>query len=126
MDPSPLLLPYISEFVCLFVSYPSDEFFIEWLRIYNRGDRKMANPLLILLVVFAGLYVVFCIMITNELRKRGVKINYLLIRVLIIKYIHQYKKITLKETGKVGSLFYPCIVSINLALICAILYLVVL
>jgi hypothetical protein len=80
----------------------------------------MANALLILALVFVGLFVVFSIMIVNEVSKRGVKINFLWLRLYIIKYIHQYKQITKQETGKVGPLYYPCIISVNLALVCAI------
>ena len=61
-------------------------------------------------------------MIVHQLSKRGVKINFFLLKLLIIKYIHQYKQITLEETGKVGPLFYPCIVSINMALVLALVY----
>jgi hypothetical protein len=61
-------------------------------------------------------------MIVHQLSKRGVKISFLLLRLYIIKYIHQYKKITLEETGKVGPLFYPCIISINMALVFTLLY----
>lgn len=84
----------------------------------------MANILLILALVFVGLFVVFSIMIVNEVSKRGVKINFFLLRLYIIKYIHQYKQITKQETGKIGPLYYPCIVSVNLALVCAIVGLV--
>jgi hypothetical protein len=80
----------------------------------------MANTLLALAIVFAGLFVIFSIMIVNEVSKRGIKINFFLLRLYIIKYIHQYKQITKKETGKIGPLYYPCIVSVNLALVCAI------
>lgn len=80
----------------------------------------MANALLGLAIVFVGLFVVFSIMIVNEVSKRGIKINFFLLRLYIIKYIHQYRQITKKETGKVGPLYYPCIISVNLAWICAI------
>jgi hypothetical protein len=80
----------------------------------------MANVLLIAALVFVGLYVIFAMMIVGELSKRGIKINYFLLRLLIIKYISQYKQITLKETGKVGPLYYPCIASVSLALVLAI------
>ena len=56
-------------------------------------------------------------MITHEVSKRGGKINILWLRLYIIKYIHKYKLLTKEETGKVGPLFYPCIISINLALV---------
>lgn len=80
----------------------------------------MANILLALAIMFAGLFVIFSIMIVNEVSKRGIKINFFLLRLYIIKYIHQYKKITKQETGKIGPLYYPCIISVNLALVCAI------
>jgi hypothetical protein len=80
----------------------------------------MANTFLVLAIVFVGLFVIFSILIVNEVSKRGVKINFFLLRLYIIKYIHQYKKITKKETGKVGPLYYPCVISVNLALIFAI------
>jgi len=84
----------------------------------------MANALLILALVFVGLYVILSIMIVHELSKRGVKISFILLRLYLIKYIHQYKQLTLKETGKIGPLYYPCIASVNLALVLAIVGLV--
>jgi hypothetical protein len=80
----------------------------------------MENALLVLALVFVGLFVIFSIMIVHEVSKRGVKISFFWLRLYIIKYIHQYRKLTKEETGKVGPLYYPCIISINLALICAI------
>jgi hypothetical protein len=80
----------------------------------------MANAILILALLFVGLFVIFSIMIVHELSKRGVKINFILLRLYLIKYIHQYKQLTLKETGKIGPLYYPCIVSVGLALVLAI------
>ena len=65
--------------------------------------------------------IVFMIMITSFLSKRGIKINYIFLRLYIIKYIHQYRKITIEENGKPGNLFYPYIVSMSLALIFAII-----
>jgi hypothetical protein len=59
-------------------------------------------------------------MIVHQLSKRGVRISFFWLRLYIIKYLHQYKKITLEETGKVGPLFYPCIISVNMALVLAI------
>jgi len=80
----------------------------------------MANTLLILALVFVILFVIFSMMIVRELSKRGVKINFVLLRLYLIKYISQYKQITLKESGKIGPLYYPCIVSVGLALVLAI------
>ena len=66
-------------------------------------------------------YIVFMIMIVSFLSKRGIKINYIFLRLYIIKYIHQYRKITIEESGKPGNLFYAFIVSMNLALVLAVI-----
>ena len=84
----------------------------------------MANIFFALALVFVGVFVIFSIMIVNEVSKRGIKINFFLLRLYIIKYIHQYKNLTKQETGKIGPLYYPCVVSVNLAWICAIVGLV--
>jgi len=65
--------------------------------------------------------IVFMIMITSFLSNRGIKINYILLRLYIIKYVHQYRKITMEENGKPGNLFYAFIVSMNLALVLAVI-----
>ena len=81
----------------------------------------MSMFFLILALVSAMFGIVFMIMITSFLSKRGIKINYLLLRLYIIKYIHQYRKITIEENGKPGKLFYPYIVSMSLALVLAVI-----
>jgi hypothetical protein len=60
------------------------------------------------------------VMIASFLSKRGIKINYLFIRLFIFKWVRQYRRITLEETGKPGPLFYWFITSWNVALIFAI------
>ncbi len=82
----------------------------------------MTSIVLIFAIACVCLYVIFSMMIVHQLSKRGVKINFFLLKLLIIKYIHQYKQITLEESGKVGPLYYPCIVSINMALVLALVY----
>jgi len=82
----------------------------------------MASIVLICAIAGVCLYVIFSMMIVHQLSKRDVKISFLFLRLFIIKYIHQYKQITLEETGKVGPLFYPCIVSINMALVLGLVY----
>lgn len=62
-------------------------------------------------------YVVSSIMIYSELKKRNVSVNFIFIRFMIIPYANKYKEITKKETGRVGSLFYHWIISINIALV---------
>lgn len=67
-------------------------------------------------ILSAVVFTVTSILITAALERRGVKINFLLIRFLVPKYAHQYKSITKGETGKTGPLFYWWVLSINLAL----------
>ena len=80
----------------------------------------MSDILLGLALASVGVYIIFAIMIVQEVSKRGVKISFLWLRLYLIKYIHEYKRLTKKETGKVGPLYYPCIISAILALILAI------
>ena len=81
----------------------------------------MINVFFILAIVCVLCGVVSSVLIIAFLSKRGAKINYLLIRIYIYKYINQYRKITIEETGKVGPLFYSFIISFILALIFAII-----
>ncbi len=69
--------------------------------------------------------VVSAIAIASFLSKRGHKLSFLFFRILILKYIHQYAKITKEETGKRGGWFYSYIISMNLALIFAIIGLII-
>ncbi len=71
----------------------------------------------VLAIVSAWWGIVSSIVIVSFLKKRGTKINYLLLRILILKYIHQYHQITQQETGKTGPWFYSYIIAMLLALI---------
>jgi hypothetical protein len=68
---------------------------------------------------------VFTYMITHYLSKRGIKINYWNLRLLMLKYLRQYRKLTIEENGKPGNLFYAWIVSISLFLVSAIILVVI-
>ena len=81
----------------------------------------MSNLFLVLAFISVISGVVSSIVITSLLSERGIKINYPFIKVLIIKYVHQYRKITLQETGKPGPWFYSFVISMNLALTFAII-----
>ena len=85
----------------------------------------MAHIAAALALFSVGMAIVLSVMIVHEVSKRGVKINFLLLRLLIIQYIHQYNQLTRKESGKIGPLYYPCIVSYNLALVLAVTYLLI-
>ena len=77
----------------------------------------MSTDFLFLTIASAICGVVFALMITSYLSKRGIKINYLLLRLYLPKYIHQYRKLTIEEDGKPGNLFYAFIVSWSLTLV---------
>ena len=68
--------------------------------------------------------IVSSIKIVSFLMARGKKINFFLIRLLIIKYVHDYQVITTEENGQPGPWFYSYITSMNLALVFAIIGLI--
>jgi len=82
------------------------------------------DSLIYLVVIFGALFVIFSMIIISKLENKGVKINYLLIRFLIPSYVSKYREITKKEHGRTGILFYLWIASINIALLCFLVYLV--
>jgi len=65
--------------------------------------------------------VVSSLRITAWLSRRGVKINYVFIRLMIIKYVHQYREMSCAEFGQVGPLFYHFIIAMNAALVCVVI-----
>lgn len=84
----------------------------------------MANAFLVLALVAVGVGVVTSIMIVHEVSKRGVKINYPLLRLYIIKYIHQYGQMTRQESGKAAPLYHLCTGAYFSALVLAVAYLI--
>lgn len=74
----------------------------------------MINALLYLMITFAAIYILATILIISELQRRNIKINFFLIRLLLFKYVSQYKKITIEESGSPGLLYYLWIISVNL------------
>ena len=77
----------------------------------------------LILFLFCGVWnVVTSMLIYGVLQKHGIALNLITFRILLPKFVFQYKEITKSEQGKVGSLFYHWIVSINLALITFIAY----
>jgi hypothetical protein len=80
----------------------------------------MSTLFFILALISIAFGIAASAMIASFLSKRGVKINYLFIRLFIFRYVRQYRRITMEETGKPGPLFYWFITSWNLALVFAI------
>jgi len=65
--------------------------------------------------------IVSSIRIVSYLLNKGEKINFFLIRLLIIKYVSQYRQMTAEETGQPGFWYYSYIGSMLTALVTAIL-----
>jgi hypothetical protein len=59
-------------------------------------------------------------LIARDLEKRGIPVTFVWLRLMILKYLHQYSKITREETGRVGPLFYHYVVPLNVALVLAV------
>jgi hypothetical protein len=79
----------------------------------------MSTVFFVLAIVSVIFGVVFSIFILSFLSRHGIKINYLLLRLYIIKYVQQYRKLTVEQDGKPGRLFYAYIFSMILALVFA-------
>ncbi|MFH0992597.1 MAG: hypothetical protein V1799_21580 [bacterium] len=65
--------------------------------------------LLGVLAVLCALGSVFTgVQIANDLKARGIPANPALVRWMIFKYMAEYRRITLKETGTIGPLYTRC------------------
>ena len=83
------------------------------------------STVLIAIALISALWgVVSSLMIADALQKRGVKINWIFLRIMIIKYVGQYRDVTRKETGRTGPWFYSFVIAMNLALVTAIVGLI--
>ena len=66
------------------------------------------------------------IMIYSFLKNKDEKLqSFILINLYIFKYINDYKTITKNENGKTGYLYYLWLISINTALLCFILLMII-
>ena len=70
---------------------------------------------------FVACNIVISIVIMHELEKRGIKTSILFMRFLVLRYVSRYQEITTRETGHPDPLFYYWIISINLALVTAVI-----
>jgi hypothetical protein len=84
-----------------------------------------SNVFLAIAVVSVLCGVVFAVMIGGALQGRGVKVNWLLFRVLLVsRYLGQYRDITRQERGRPGPLYNSYIIAMLVALVTAIVGLV--
>ena len=82
----------------------------------------IASDILFVIAMVSALWgVASAVMIAGALQKRGVKVNWVFLRLLILsKYLSQYRDITRQETGHTGPLFYSYVIAMNVALVTAI------
>lgn len=81
----------------------------------------MSNILFVIAILSVIWGIVSAMVMIDYITKRGHKVSFLLIRLLIFKYINQYYKLTKKENGKPGIWFYSYIAAMNLTLLCVII-----
>ena len=84
----------------------------------------LSTAFLALAVPCAVIGVVLMVAMTSAVQARGEKVNWIFLRLFVLKYISDYRYLTVKETGRPGPLFYPFIISMNLALLLTVLGLV--
>jgi hypothetical protein len=75
-------------------------------------------------VTYAVVGVAAALWMLRELRRRGVEVDWLLLRLRFFRYLEEYKRTTLREAGRVGMPYYVYLVSMLLALACAVVGLV--
>lgn len=81
----------------------------------------MSNVFMALAIICVLCGVISSIMIVSFLSNHGVKINYFLLRLLLPKYVDQYKKIMIEKSGRPGSLYYTFVVSMISGLVLAVI-----
>ncbi len=80
-----------------------------------------ASAVLLILPAISAIWaVVPAVMITAALDRHGIRTPFPFIGVLIFRNLIRYRQMTVSETGKVGGLFYSCVIPINTALILAV------
>lgn len=85
------------------------------------------NILLIIIGVSGiAMYLISTIFIYEFHHRRNDKTpSFLLVNFYIFKFVSKYKKITKSETRRIGPLFYLWVISINIALLSAVLLFVI-
>ena len=68
----------------------------------------VSNVLSAVALISVAWGIVSSIVIANALQKRGVKVSWIFLRRMIIKYFGQYRGITRQETGRTGPRYYGC------------------
>jgi|GEM_PF-1033296 len=75
----------------------------------------VALPVLAVLAACWG--TVATIRMAMELGRRGEKVDFLLLRLFLPKYVSRYRELTRQELGRPGGLYTSFVISMNLALL---------
>jgi hypothetical protein len=76
----------------------------------------------LVLAVLCGIFAtVSAVLVTRFLDQRGLTTPFPFIRLFLFRNLGRYKEITRSETGKAGPLFYSYVISINAALVLALI-----
>ncbi len=57
----------------------------------------------------------------RELQKRGIAVNWFLMRIQMIRWVGQYRRLTTEEQGRPGNLYWQFVTAMNLALVFALI-----
>jgi hypothetical protein len=79
----------------------------------------IGTTLALLALIAASGAMYYGIRIANELRARGHSANPMFTRWMIFNYMAKYRRVTLKETGRVGPLYHACVTFSTLAALLA-------
>lgn len=85
----------------------------------------LSDALIPIMIIAALWHAAATIIICHALRRRGVEVSFLLLRLYAPKYASQYRAITVKETGRTGLLFYHWLIPILAALAALVLIIIV-
>jgi hypothetical protein len=89
------------------------------IQFTKEGSMTTSGVLLAVAVACAAWATASAIMITRMLERRGLTTPLPFIGMFLFRNLARYRGITLRETGKVGTVFYSYVIPINAALILA-------
>ncbi len=75
-------------------------------------------------LVYAAMGVAAALAMLAELRRHGVEVKWLRLRLDFFRHLEEYRRVTVREAGRVGMPYYLYVVSMLLALACAVVGLV--
>jgi hypothetical protein len=81
----------------------------------------MVTYILIAAALCAAWAVVTAVLLTMDLDRRGMPTPFPWIGALLFRNLFRYRAVTVREMGKVGTLYYSYVIPINAALVLAVI-----